>query len=78
MHRNTFVAINGLLDFCIVGPGDLHFAYALLGRIRETYPCGLGKDYQQLTDKWGNRVATIANYGANVGYINTDLFHRWH
>ncbi|CAF3153676.1 unnamed protein product, partial [Rotaria sp. Silwood2] len=78
MHRNAFDAIGGLLDFCIVGPGDLHFAYALLGRIHETYPCSLGKDYQQSAEEWGNRLATIAGHGANVGYVNTDLFHRWH
>ena len=78
MDRNVFQQIGGLLEFCIVGSGDLHFAYALIGRIDETYPSNLHHDYHQLARQWGSRVAHIADGGNRVGYINTKLFHRWH
>ena len=78
MDRQLFNSIGGLLDFCIIGSADLHFAYALLGRMHETYPDGLGKEYRQLGQKWANRLTEVAAGGNNVGYLNTTLFHRWH
>ncbi|CAF1313602.1 unnamed protein product [Adineta steineri] len=78
IRRETFNAIGGLIDFCIVGSDDLHFAYALLGRIQETFPMGLHKDYHMVAKSWGDRVARIAGYGANVGYVDVNLYRRWH
>ncbi|CAF1687148.1 unnamed protein product, partial [Adineta ricciae] len=76
MHRSTFSAIGGLMDFCIVGSDDLHFAFALLGRIRETYPSNIHRDYAMLAKSWGDRVGAIAGYGANVGYVDMNVYHR--
>jgi hypothetical protein len=78
MHRNIFDGIGGLIDFCIVGSADLHFAYALVGRINETIPQGVHKHYRQLAQQWGDRLARVAEHGKNVGYVDTDLFHGWH
>lgn len=78
MHRDTYKAIGGLLDFCIVGSGDLHLAYALLGRVNETFPSGLHKDYCTQAMAWGDRVAQAAGGGAYVGYVDVNLYHRWH
>ena len=78
MDRSAFDSMGGLIDFCVVGSGDLHFAYALLGRINETFPQGLHKDYRHIAQSWGQRLAEISDGGANVGYVDTPLFHRWH
>ncbi|CAF3876223.1 unnamed protein product, partial [Adineta steineri] len=78
MHRDTFNAIGGLIDFCIVGSGDLHLAYALLGRVEETFPSGLHRDYRMQVSNWGDGVARAAGNGAFVGYVDVNLYHRWH
>lgn len=78
MHRSLFDSIGGLFDLCIVGSGDLHFAYALLGRIDETIPIGMSQDYRTQARQWADRLTHVAKGGANVGYVDTALFHQWH
>ncbi|CAF2138601.1 unnamed protein product [Rotaria magnacalcarata] len=78
VRRSIFNSMGGLLDFCIIGSADLHFAYALLNRIEETLRPGLHPDYQKLAMIWGNRVAQVAQNGANVGYVPINLWHFWH
>jgi hypothetical protein len=78
MRRSALNTIGGLLDFCIVGSGDLHFAFALLNRIEETFPPNLHQDYRQLAIKWGEKVAQLAQNGENVGYVPVNLWHHWH
>lgn len=78
MRRETFQKIGGLLDFSILGSGDLHFAYALINRIDETIPPEIHNDYRRLAIIWGERVARIADNGSNIGYISTTICHHWH
>ena len=78
MRRDVYNQMGGLLDFCIVGSGDLHFAFALLGRIEETIRPQMHADYRSLAIQWGAQLAKIADYGANVGYAPMNLYHFWH
>ncbi|CAF1327579.1 unnamed protein product [Adineta ricciae] len=78
MRRSAMNAIGGLIDFCIIGSGDLHFAFALIGRIEETLRPGLHHDYRQLALAWGQRVAEQAQNGAKVGYVPVNVYHHWH
>ncbi|CAF2671069.1 unnamed protein product [Rotaria sp. Silwood2] len=78
MRRTTFDAMGGLLDFSILGSGDIHFAYALINRIEETIPDGIDEDYQTLAKVWGQRIAQIAGNGSFVGYIPVNICHYWH
>ncbi|CAF0933894.1 unnamed protein product [Didymodactylos carnosus] len=78
MKRSDFILLGGLLDFSIVGSADLHFAFALLNRVTETFPPGLHLDYASLTTKWAEKLYAIANGGENVGYIPVNLYHYWH
>ncbi|CAF4134973.1 unnamed protein product, partial [Rotaria magnacalcarata] len=78
MRRETFNKIGGLLDFSILGSGDLHFAYALINRIDETIPAGIHSDYRRLANIWGERVARVAGNGSCVGYISNSIYHHWH
>ncbi|CAF0761049.1 unnamed protein product [Rotaria sp. Silwood1] len=78
MRRSVFNSMGGLLDFCIIGSADLHFAFALLHRIEETLRPGLHQDYKKLAILWGDRVAQVAQNGENVGYVPINLWHYWH
>ncbi len=78
MHRSAFNQMGGLIDFCIIGSGDLQFAFALLNRIEETIRPDLHQDYRKLAIAWGERVAQLAQNGANVGYVPVDIYHHWH
>jgi hypothetical protein len=78
MRRSAFEAMGGLLDFSIVGSGDIHFAYALINRIEETIPIDIHEDYRRLARIWGQRVAHIAGNGSFVGYVPVNIWHHWH
>lgn len=78
MRRVTFEAMGGLLEFSILGSGDIHFAFALLNRIDETIPPGMNNDYRQLARAWGQRVAQLARNGDAVGYVPVNVWHYWH
>jgi hypothetical protein len=78
MRRDIFDSIGGLLEFSIVGSGDIHFAYGLLNRIEETIPTGVHDDYRYLAKVWGNRLAQIAGNGTKVGYLPVNIWHHWH
>ncbi|CAF1334421.1 unnamed protein product [Rotaria sordida] len=78
MRRKTFDDIGGLLDFSILGSGDIHFAYALLNRIDETIPSEIHNDYRRLANVWGERVAQVAGNGTHVSYIPVNIWHHWH
>jgi hypothetical protein len=78
MRRSTFEAMGGLLDFSILGSGDIHFAYALINRIDETIPNNMHDDYRQVAHAWGQRVAQLAGNGSLVGYVPVNIWHYWH
>lgn len=78
MRRTTFEAMGGLLDFSILGSGDIHFAYALINRIEETIPINMNEDYRYLAKIWGQRVAQLSGNGTLVGYVPVNIWHYWH
>ncbi len=78
MRRDAFDTLGGLLDFAILGAGDIHFAYGLLNRIDETIPSGIHDDYRYVARAWGARLAQIAGNGTNVGYLPINIWHHWH
>lgn len=78
MRREAFDAMGGLLEFSILGSGDVHFAFGLLNRIEETIPLGMSEDYRYLAKLWGQRLAQIANNGSKVGYVPINIYHFWH
>lgn len=78
MRRDAFNQIGGLLEFSILGAGDIHLAYALFNRIEETLPIELHEDYRRLAKLWGDRVARVSGHGFHVGYVPISLWHHWH
>ncbi len=78
MRRASFEEMSGLLDFSILGSGDIHFAYALINRIEESIPINMNEDYRHLAKAWGERVAQISGNGTLVGYVPVNIWHYWH
>jgi len=78
MRRASFEEMSGLLDFSILGSGDIHFAYALINRIEESIPININEDYRNLAKAWGERVAQISGNGTLVGYVPVNIWHYWH
>lgn len=78
MRRSAFTQIGGLCSFCIIGSGDLHFAFGLLGRIVETIPNNLNPDYLRLAEEYQNKLIQVSQNGACVGYVPVDIVHYWH
>jgi len=78
MRRDLFDRLGGLLEFSIIGSGDLHFAFALYNRIDETIPNEVHEDYRYLARTWGDRLAELAENGAKVGYLPMNIYHYWH
>ena len=78
MRRSAFNIIGGLCEFSILGSGDLHLAFALLNRIRETIPKDMTDDYRQTALAWGDRVAKLSENGTQVGYVPVHIYHYWH
>ncbi|CAF1610660.1 unnamed protein product [Adineta ricciae] len=78
MRRSVFENMGGLLEFAVLGSGDLHFAYALINRIDETIPHSVHDDYRSLARIWGQRVAQLVGNGSSVGYLPIHIWHYWH
>ena len=78
MRREMFDRMGGLIEYSILGGGEIHFAYALFNRIHETIPINLHPDYRRLTKIWADRVAQLSAYGYSVSYLPIHLWHHWH
>jgi hypothetical protein len=78
MRRSVFEAMGGLLEFSILGSGDIHFAFALINRIDETLPVSLHADYRRTAQAWGAQLAKLADNGSSVGYVPINIWHHWH
>eukprot|EP01059_Diplonema_ambulator_P034889 TRINITY_DN8048_c0_g1_i3.p1 TRINITY_DN8048_c0_g1~~TRINITY_DN8048_c0_g1_i3.p1 ORF type:complete len:454 (+),score=102.12 TRINITY_DN8048_c0_g1_i3:52-1413(+) len=88
MTRAAYNYITGLPQFSIVGNGDNHFAYALLGRVKESIPeaawgyvsAGHWKMLEQLNQLLVNMQRTLAPHmKLGPGYIpGMMISHMWH
>ena len=78
MRRSVFDAMDGLLDFSVVGCGDVHFAFGLFNRIEESIPEAAHEDYRYLVRVWGENLARLSSNGDQVGYVPVNIWHHWH
>lgn len=68
--------IKKLPDWCIVGSGDHHFAWGLIGLIDETIHGKCTEDYRLICREW-QKMALHA-CGGIVGFIHGTIEHYWH
>lgn len=75
--REAINHVGGLIDWGILGGGDMYMAYALLGQItKKNMPNSLGKRGVEYLAEWQNRSEKYIR--RNLGYVEGLLLHYWH
>lgn len=74
--RSFYEAVEKLLEFCIVGAGDHHMAWAMVGDIESTIHRKVSENYKIACRQWQEK-ATFA-CGHNVGYVPGSIEHNFH
>lgn len=76
-RREAFNAVGGLVDWSVLGGGDMFMAYALIGQLTDkTMPHSLGKTGVRLLAEWQERAEKYVR--RNIGYMDGLLLHYWH
>lgn len=76
-RRDALDALGGLIDWSILGGGDLFMARALVGELkRGGLPTSLGAAGVRWMLEWQNRAET--HIRRNVGYVDGLITHYWH
>lgn len=76
-RREAIDAVGGLVDWSILGGGDMFMAYALIGQLNpKSLPKSLGKSGLRLLKEWQARAEKYIK--RNVGYVDGLLLHNWH
>lgn len=79
-RRKSFDDCGRLLDSCILGSGDWHMAFGLIGepdqhpQVAEMTKCA--KQYADSIKIWQNRAAKSVK--KNIGVVNCHMIHHWH
>jgi nuclear transport factor 2 (NTF2) superfamily protein len=79
-RRASFEACGRLLDTCILGSGDWHMAFGLVG-LPDVHPniaelTKTGQAYADSIKVWQNRAARAVR--RNVGCVDCHAIHHWH
>lgn len=76
-RREAVDALGGLIDWGILGGGDMYMAYALIGKLKErAMPKSLGKTGIRQLEEWEARAERFIQ--RNVGYVSGLILHYWH
>jgi len=75
-RRSALEALGGLGEIGILGSGDRHMAYALIGEVEKSFPGGIHPNYREYWLKWQRAAERYVR--RNVGFMNTTLLHQWH
>jgi hypothetical protein len=75
-RREILEALGLLGDIGILGSGDRHMAYALIGEVDKSYPGGIDATYQSYWNGWQTRAE--ANVKRNIGAMENTVTHAWH
>jgi len=75
-RRSAISDLGGLGDIGILGSGDRHMAYALLGQVDKSFPVGISRSYVNYWTRWQERAETYIQ--RKVGVVNGTVNHYWH
>ena len=76
-RRSAIDHVGGLVDWAVLGGGDMFMAYAMIGQLtKRTMPSSLGKNRVRVLAEWQERCEK--NIKRNVGYVDGLLLHYWH
>lgn len=75
-RKDALNKLGGLIDWAILGSGDWHMAWGLLGRMNEHLHQGLSDNYKNWCLQWEKRAEREIR--RNVGYMSGTILHRYH
>lgn len=76
-RRDAINNLGGLIDWSILGGGDMYMAYALVGQLnKRNMPNSLGKKGVDFLKEWQSRAEKYIK--RNVGYVEGLILHFWH
>lgn len=75
---SNLMKIGQLFDYGVLGNGDIHMAYALIGEYLKSFPnkITLNENYRNCLKKWQDKALQI--FEKNVGYTDIVIKHHWH
>jgi hypothetical protein len=74
--RFFYENVEKLIDWCIVGAGDHHMAWACVGEIDDTIHQKIGDDYKNKCRAWQERALWAC--AGNVGFTHGRIEHHHH
>jgi hypothetical protein len=74
--REVIDATGGVIDFAILGSGDMHMALAFVNQVGRSFYKGITPSYVRMLNRWQERSHRIVNM--SLGYVETTLVHYWH
>lgn len=75
MNRKTYNALDGLIDWGILGSGDHHMALAFIGKVEQSHPGGLTDTYKRKLLEFQQKCKSAK---LNIGYVTGTLLHHYH
>lgn len=69
-------SLGGLLDKCILGSGDWHMAFALVGSGQLSIPSVMTDDYKKYVDVWQDMATR--HIKRDIGYVSGTIYHYFH
>lgn len=78
-RREFFETVGQLIDISILGAGDHHMAWSLLGRASESFPTTKAApliNYRKAVYCWQDRAVKYVK--KNIGHVPGTIYHHWH
>ncbi len=75
-RRSAISDLGGFGEIGILGSGDRHMAYALIGEVDKSFPVGIHPTYKDYWQQWQDRAEQSIHQ--NIGAMSGTLFHHWH
>lgn len=75
-NRFAWDAVGGMPDFGILGSGDRHAAYGLVGKVIDSCDKDVSEGYKQRLRAWQEQAERYVR--RDIGYLPQTLTHAWH
>lgn len=75
-RRDFWEAVNGLMDFCILGSADHHMAFGSIGEVNKTIKKGMHENFFKLCREWQYKAFRHTN--GMLGYVPGFIKHKHH
>ncbi len=76
LTREAFESVGRLVDWAVLGAGDHHMAWALIGKAQDALPGGLHPNYVNRLMTWQSRAEHFIK--RDLGYVPGTITHHFH